>query len=299
VVTTRVTERGSYAAALDNLQGALGKLQGLQDQIASGKQISKPSDSPDGIVSALRYRADLRRIEQYKRNSQDGLDWLGVADTTLQKGLTVLNRAQELAVQGRNGSLDANARDAIAKEVDSLRETMLSLANTTVGNRPLFAGTADVPAAYDANGVYQGVLPGTAGDRVERAVGDDATVRVNLTGPEAFGTPGADVFQVLTDLAANLRTNPNAVAANLDQIQAAQTQLRSATATVGARYNQIQSLADRNESVRLDTTQSLSQVEDVDYAEATLNVKLQEVAYQAALSATAKVTRSSLLDFLR
>jgi flagellar hook-associated protein 3 FlgL len=294
----RVTERGMHQAMLSNLQTSVQKLSKLQEQIASGKQINKPSDSPDGTVSALRYRGDLRRIEQYKRNAQDGLDWLNVSDTALQRGVEALNRARELSIQARNGALDAAAREGMAREVDALRETMLTLANTAVGDRPLFAGTASVASAYDANGVYQGTLPGTAGDRIERQLDRESAVRVNLTGPEAFGTPGADVFKNLADLADRLRTNPAALGTSMDELSGAQARLRSALATVGARSNQVNSMIERNEAMRLDATQGLADVESIDITEATLNVKLQEVAFQAALSAAAKVTRSSLMDFL-
>jgi flagellar hook-associated protein 3 FlgL len=56
---------------------------------------------------------------------------------------------------------------------------------------------------------------------------------------------------------------------------------------------------DRNEAARLDIPTGLADVEQIDISEATLNIKLQEVAFQAALSAAAKVSRNSLMDFLR
>jgi flagellar hook-associated protein 3 FlgL len=50
---------------------------------------------------------------------------------------------------------------------------------------------------------------------------------------------------------------------------------------------------------QLHLTTSLSDVEEVDLAKATIDVSLQQVAYQAALAATAKTLQPSLLDFLR
>jgi flagellar hook-associated protein 3 FlgL len=80
---------------------------------------------------------------------------------------------------------------------------------------------------------------------------------------------------------------------------AVNTQMRAALATVGARANQMNLVIDRNEAARLDITTGLADVEQIDISEATLNIKLQEVAFQAALSAAAKVSRNSLMDFLR
>jgi len=296
---TRVTERGANRVMLDNLQASLQKMSRLQEQVASGRQINKPSDSPDGTVNALRYRDDLRRIDQYKASAQDGLDWLNITDTTLQKGLEAVGRARTLVIQARNSTVDAGSREGMAKEVEALRDSLLALANTKVGDRPLFAGTADVAFAYNGAGVYQGTPPGTAGDRIDRQVGPDSALRINLTGPEAFGAPGTDVFSALSTLATNLRSNPNGLGASLDAMAAANAQMRAALATVGARANQMNLVIDRNEAARLDITTGLAEVEQIDISEATLNIKLQEVAFQAALSAAAKVSRNSLMDFLR
>ena len=49
----------------------------------------------------------------------------------------------------------------------------------------------------------------------------------------------------------------------------------------------------------IDLKASLSDVEDIDYAQAIIEVKSQEMAFQAALSVTAKVIQPTLLDFLR
>src|SRR3546814_7318658 len=69
-------------------------MQRLQDQLSSGKLISKPSDSPTGTVSALKLRADLRRGEQLERNANDSIAWLSAADSTMFEGLSVFSRVR-------------------------------------------------------------------------------------------------------------------------------------------------------------------------------------------------------------
>ena len=53
----RITQRGLGMNVLRHLQGNLGEMQKLQEQMSSGRSISKPSDSPTGTVSALRLPA--------------------------------------------------------------------------------------------------------------------------------------------------------------------------------------------------------------------------------------------------
>ena len=293
-MSLRVTQRSISANTTANLQHSLSQMQRLQEQLSSGRQLARPSDSPTGTVSALRLRADLRRGEQLVRNASDGLGWLGTADSALTQSLDVIGRVRELALRGRNGSMGPDDRAAIATEVDALREHLLGIANTTYLGRPLFAGTAAATVAYDAAGVYQG----DAGT-VDRTVLDGVSVTVNVTGPAAFGPAGADVFTVLADIADHLRNDPTQLGTDVAALDQRSLDLKTELAQVGARYHQVEAMRSRTEGARLDAQNALAEVESVDLPRTITELKMQEVAYQAALSATARVIQPSLLDFLR
>jgi flagellar hook-associated protein 3 FlgL len=293
-VTLRVTQRSISASSSANLQHNLLRMQRLQEQLSSGRQLGRPSDSPTGTVSALRLRADLRRGEQLVRNANDGIGWLATADTTLTQGLEALGRVRELALRGRNAAMGDEDRAAIATEVEGLRDHLLALANTTYLGRPIFSGTSAAPAAYDATGTYQGDT-----GAISRTVLDGVSVQVNVTGPEVFGPAGADVFAVLTDLADHLRLDPAQLDGDVTAIDARMLDLKTGLAQVGARYHQVETMRDRTEGARLDAQNALAEVESVDLPKAITELKLQEVAYQAALAATARVIQPSLVDFLR
>jgi flagellar hook-associated protein 3 FlgL len=293
-VTLRVTQRSISASSSANLQHNLLQMQRLQEQLSSGRQLGRPSDSPTGTVSALRLRADLRRGEQLVRNANDGIGWLATADTTLTQGLEALGRVRELALRGRNAAMGDEDRAAIATEVEGLRDHLLALANTTYLGRPVFSGTSAAPAAYDATGTYQGDT-----GAISRTVLDGVSVQVNVTGPEVFGPAGADVFSVLTDLADHLRLDPTQLDGDVSAIDARMLDLKTGLAQVGARYHQVETMRDRTEGARLDAQNALAEVESVDLPKAITELKLQEVAYQAALAATSRVIQPSLVDFLR
>lgn len=293
-MTLRVTQRSISASSSANLQHNLLQMQRLQEQLSSGRQLGRPSDSPTGAVSALRLRADLRRGEQLVRNANDGIGWLATADTTLTQGLEALGRVRELALRGRNAAMGDEDRAAIATEVEGLRDHLLALANTTYLGRPIFSGTSAAPAAYDATGTYQGDT-----GSISRTVLDGVSVQVNVTGPEVFGAAGADVFTVLTDLADHLRLDPTQLDGDVTAIDERMLDLKTGLAQVGARYHQVETMRDRTEGARLDAQNALAEVESVDLPKAITELKLQEVAYQAALAATARVIQPSLVDFLR
>ena len=293
-MSLRVTQRTISTTTTSNLQLNLSHTQRIQEQLSSGRQLNRPSDSPTGTVSALRLRADLRRSEQLVRNAGDGIGWLGTTDTTLTQGLDALGRVRELALRGRNGSMGADDREAIAAEVEGLRDHLLGIANTTYLGRPLFAGTSAATSSYDAAGAFQG----DAGT-IERTVLDGVTVRVNLTGPEVFGPAGADAFALLTDIADHLRNDPSQLGADITALDQRMLTVKTSLAQVGARYHQVEAMRDRTETARLDAQNALAEVESVDLPKAITELNLQNVAYQAALAATARVIQPSLVDFLR
>lgn len=290
----RITQQTMTARVGDNLQAALDRVSTLQERLSSGKAVQRPSDAPASAVAALRYRADIRRAEQLKRNADDAQGWLDTTDRALTSGLGVLNRARELVLQGSNGSMGPADRAAIAEEVDGLRQTLLAIGNTSYLGRPVFSGTASGTLAYDASGAYLG----DAG-AVDRAVAPNVTVRTNLTGPAAFGPGGADAFAVLSQLADHLRNDPSQLQADLTAVDGAMRRMTDAVAGIGARAKQVDDVRVRLEDGIVQSTNGLAEVESVDLPATIIELQLQEVAYQAALGATARVIQPSLLDFLR
>jgi len=85
---------------------------------------------------------------------------------------------------------------------------------------------------------------------------------------------------------------------DLGQLDAGYLRIQNTLAT-GSRYHQIEIMQDRNKANQLDSQNQLSEVEGVDLPATMVELQLQEVAYQAALGATAKVIQPSLVDFLR
>jgi flagellar hook-associated protein 3 FlgL len=124
-------------------------------------------------------------------------------------------------------------------------------------------------------------------------------VQVNVNGDDVFGKPGSDLFTLLGQISEAVVSNPSQLdqlAPNLDtSVQNVQTQL----AQVGARFNRVESMKTQNSSDALTMKQNLSTIEDADLAQVMMNLQSQQVAYQAALEATARSIQPSLADFLK
>jgi flagellar hook-associated protein 3 FlgL len=191
MVAGRVTESSIHTRVLANLQRNLAKGAQIQDQLSSGKQLNRPSDSPAGTVSAMQLRAETRMSQQYTRNADDGLGWLGTVEDTLGSASTLVNRARDLTVQGMNTATNGTlANEALASEIDQIREALIASANTRYLDRPVFGGNTAGGVAYNELGEWKGndfdpALAATTS--VSRTVGSGAKVRVDITGTEAFG----------------------------------------------------------------------------------------------------------------
>ncbi len=292
----RITQR---AVALTSLQGlnrnldAVGK---LQQQLTSGRLISAPSDSPTGTNKAMQIRAEQAAVAQQARNISDAKGWLEQGDSSLREMLDTTRRVRDLTVQGLNtGAVSDASQQSLATEVASLREGLLALANTAVQGRPIFGGVTPGAKAYNDDGTWAGL----AGPEVTRRLSESEKVRVDLTGPEAFGPDGSNLFDIVGRIVTNLTTDPVALETDLADLDVAIKGMSTSVADIGARASRV----DRAEQLNFDRSVTLQgqlgETENVDLPNTIMKLQMQQVGYEAALAATAKAISPTLLDYLR
>lgn len=308
-ISPRITQRLMTEQSLASMQAGLGRVARTQEQLSTGRAINRPSDSPSGTNSAMQFREQITQNAQFMRNAGDGLARLGTADTVLTSMMDSVRRARDLTLQGAStGSMGQQAREALAMEVDQLRAGLLNQANTTHLGMPLFGGSTFGKVAYTKDGAgvvtYEGA-DATAAEtsKVFRRIGADDNVRVDITGPEVFGAATAtepDLFGILADISTHLVAGDSAQLGNdLEALDVAMSRMTTTLAAVGSRYNRLEAGMRINKDAELRLQDSLSQIENVDMARAMVDLQMNEVAYQAALGATARVLQPSLLQFLR
>jgi flagellin-like hook-associated protein FlgL len=291
----RITQRAVSLTSLQGLNRNLDAVGRLQQQLTSGRLISNPSDSPTGTNRAMQTRAEQAAVEQQGRAITDGQNWLERTDSTLRSMLDATRRVRYLTVQGAStGSASATSREALAKEVASIQEGLLSLANSRLQGRPLFGGSTSGTDAYTAAGTWVG-LPGD----VLRRVSENESVRVDITGPEAFGTGTDDLFAVVGRIATDLTANPAALGGHLGDLDKVFEGMLKALADVGTRAARLETAALVNSDRAIALTAQLSETENIDLPETIMKLEMQKVGYQAALKATASAIQPTLLDFLR
>ncbi|GAE33030.1 flagellar hook-associated protein FlgL [Halalkalibacter akibai] len=137
----RVTQMMLSQSSLRNINQGYNRLATIQDQLATGKKITRASQDPVVAMKGMRYRSQVTEVEQFKRNLSEAYNWMDTADATLDKGTEVLQRIRELATQAANDTYNPTERANVAKEVAQLREHLESLGNTKNSNKYIFNGT--------------------------------------------------------------------------------------------------------------------------------------------------------------
>jgi len=292
----RITQRAVALTSLQGLGRNLDSVGRLQQQLTSGRLISTPSDSPTGTNRSMQTRSDQAAAAQHARNISDTQTWLENTDSTLQGMLDMVQRVRDLTVQGAStGSASATSRQAIATEVDGLRDGLLGLANRNVQGRPIFGGVTSATEAYDSTGAWVGL----AGAPVMRQVTDTESVRADITGPEAFGDPlGKDLFAVVADIARDVVSDPDALTGHLEALDGAIDTMLTALADIGSRAKRIEGAAQLNSDRALSLANLLAETENIDLPKTIMELEMQKVGYEAALAATAKALQPTLVDFL-
>lgn len=296
MTTMRVTQNMLVDRSVGSLQGGLARLAKVQEQLSTGRVLNRPSDSPTDTTAAMRMRSSITDQNQYVRNAEDGLGWMGMVDQSLTSVTDQVRRARELALQGAgSGTASANAREALATEIDGIRSALVAEGNTVYLNRPVYGGITAGAQAFDAAGSFVGVA-----GAVNRTVADGVTVRVDVLGTDVFGPNGASVFDDLDALSTALRAgDATGIRTGLSALATRLEDLGSVQAAVGSNYARLERAADKGRDAVLDLTSSLSEVENADLPRTMVDLQMQEVVYQASLASTARVMQPSLIDFLR
>lgn len=296
----RVTSQSTYIAMTTALGTGLSRIQDLQAKLGSGYRINNLSDDPVGAATALHYRSLEADAAAYSGSADDAKAWLGLADTQLGSMTTALGKVRELAVQANNDSLSPHARQAIGAELGSLRAELADLANTSQGSQALFGGFAKTAVTRAADGTWS--FTGDDG-KVTRRVGAGVTIYANISGRAAFGfdqPAGKDLLSVVDAIAAHALTGDKAGLA-VDQADLLQRTngVLGARGTAGTTTNRVEAAQARGKQYADQITAERSQIEDVDLAQAILQLNSAQTGYQAALGAVAKANMPSLAQFLR
>jgi flagellar hook-associated protein 3 FlgL len=291
---------------LGNSQNELSK---TQEQLSTGKQIVKPSDAPDKAALVTRLESELARQTGYQNTLKAVNVRLTAEETALKNTSDVMYRIKELTVQAANATLSSQDRQSIALEINTLKDQVLSLANSQDSNgNYLFSGSKTTQPAFskDANGrvQYQGDQA-----RMKVNVGDSRRMNLNMPGSDAYvrivrddgkgGKTGIDFFQSLDDLAQAVQKGDlTNIQRGIGEVDTLQNGISQGLGQVGADLTVVDMQNNVLDQVVLQLKSTRSDVEDLDYTAAVTKMNKDQLALEAAQSSFAKISQLSLFKYM-
>lgn len=199
----RVSTKQLQQFGINTILRQQAKVAQLQEQIASGKRITTPSEDPSGAVRILDLRKAIDTTQQYQDNITLVEQRLELEDTTLASAVNNLQRVRELAIQGNSDFQNTNTRRMIAVEVRQRLDDLLALSNTRDANGEyIFAGfqSGTKPFVAETDGTF--TYNGDQGQRFLQ-ISETRQVADSDTGTVVFRDipTGNGTFQITDNLA--------------------------------------------------------------------------------------------------
>lgn len=248
----------------------------IMHKLSTGKRINSAADDASGRAVAEELLAQTRGLKQSSSNIDDAMSALRIADGATGEISSMLQRQRELAIQASNDTLNDRDREYLDKEYQALTQEIDRISGASQfntqrlldGSSPLSDGTGVIHNGPNA--------------------GDQLTLdSMNMTAA-ALGAGGS------------IATGGDAMAA-LDRTERAMDSVNSGRATLGARINTLQHNVNDNRNAEINQTQSLSLIEDLDFAQGVMEQSRAGLLTQSSIQAAGNfqdISRSNLSALL-
>lgn len=178
----RIADKMGYTQVTGNLQKNRSDMSDLQNQAATQKRITKPSDDPSAASRVLNARTDERGSKQFVKNINVARSFLEFTDQSLSELTESLTRAKELAIaQANDAAASPDTRRAVAAELEQIYNQAVQIGNRKIGERYVFGGFRTTTQPFDISGEYGG----DDGD-MKVQINKDAFVAMNISGDKVF-----------------------------------------------------------------------------------------------------------------
>jgi flagellin len=246
-------------------------------RLSSGLRINSARDDAAGLAIATRMSSDIRGSEVAKRNTNDGISALQIADGALSTVTDNVQRMRELAVQAATGTLTTDDRANLNAEFTQLADQIESVTMNTK-----FNGVNLLTAA-------------AAGSPLSVQTGSASADKTNVT-----LVNGEAVSTALNAMGFDLTTAANATSA-ITTLDTQLTALNTGRATLGAGINRLDAVVANLDTTVTNVSAARGRIMDADFAKETANLTRTQILQQAgtAMLAQANQLPNNVLSLLR
>ena len=299
----RITSNMSNDNSVYNIQQNQSRLYKLNEMIGTQRNINRPSDDPINAKLLLDIGNKVKANDQYVSNIKKADTWQQVTNTTLTTMSAIMALARQQVATITSGSSDATVRQNVVTQLQSLKQQMIDMGNVQLGEQYIFGGTKNSEKPFSSAPPYY------AGDEtaINVEIGKEITQQINIEGnmlltadtavSQTYGS--TNIFKAFDDLIAAVNANDvPGIVAGAQALEAGNKQINSAQSDVASRLVRLDATTKMIKNNRNTLETIYGNAQNVDNARLAVLLNQQQIAYEATLSATAKLSKLSLLDYM-
>jgi flagellin len=276
VINTNVASLYAQASLGENGRN----LQAAMKQLSTGKRINTAADDPAGLATVSRLTSQINGLSQAVRNANDAINMLQTADGASDEVTSLLQRMRQLAVQSINQTYSTNDRTSMNSEFSSLYNEIKRVASTTQWN-----GVNILDGSMGSSGTVKFKVGSQSG------AATIISATINSFNPDSTTT----TVHGMSGLAGGSISSVSTASAMLGAINSAISGVNSMRSDVGAKINRLQFTVNNLTNISTNLQSSRSQIEDVDYSQATASLARAQVIQQAATAMLAQANQQPQL----
>jgi flagellin len=293
------------------------------ERLSTGSRINSAKDDAAGLAIADRMSAQVSGLNMAVRNANDAISMLQTIEGATKEITNMLGRMRELAVQSASGTYTATDRDALNVEFGALMDEITRIAQNTEWNgQAVLRGNVAVTAenngstndVVETHTIQLGASSGqtmalTINTWVPTTTADisESVVNAALTtdgAADAYGTAALYANASNADTVASTRIGIDTVAEAgiaITNLDLAINGAAAERAKYGAYMTRLQHASDNLANISMNTSASLSQIADADYAVETTELARTQIISQAstAMLAQANQVKQTVLALLQ
>nr|QIH43176.1 flagellar hook-associated protein 3 [Vibrio ziniensis] len=272
----------------------------VAEQIATGNKINSLSDDPAGSMKLLNLDKTISSAEQYSSNIANVQSKYTEYETYLMSFNDLTLEVHDLLLQANNGTISEESSAGIIAELESLRQQALDTLNKKSDGIYIFSGTDVYSESIIVDDSTDPMTYSFGGNTDHRStkISEDAAMTSNFTADEVL-QGSLDFFTTLDAAIAELKNptdNKNSILGNaIDSADATQKSILNTVTILGANYNSLDRMAVNNDDVALYAETVKTDINALDYAEASVRLTQSMNTLQASQSVFANVMGSSSL----
>ena len=302
----RVTQLEIGRNLLTDLEKLNRSFTDINRQLSSGKKLNKLSDSPLGSADLVDITEQAQRLTAYRFNIIESKYRLQSAESVLNRANNAFVAIQTLGTQAATETLGNASRLAIVNEIEKLREELISIGNTQVDGKYIFAGTEvdTKPFELVENPPGSGFtrtdyLGNTTVNTVP--VADGVELVASVHGQQALGAVFNEVDKLINAIrgAINGTGSVEDISISLSKFGVALDELGQARGQLGVSLSMAERMSEIVDSRNIVLTEQRSSIEDANIIEVGVRINELQKAMSAALSSGSVILQqNSLFDII-